>query len=99
MLFHPQAGLEFNWTHWCALLQVTAPSNFTLRGGGLIAPGGVGGEVPDFYSAIHVQSTEHVSFSGMQVHCTAWWWCAALHNATNVRISNGFFVDGSAGRQ
>ena len=30
-----EAGLEFNWQHWCALLQVTAAQNFTLRGTGM----------------------------------------------------------------
>ena len=93
-----EAGLEFNWTNWCALLRVTAAANFTLRGGGTLAPGGVGGAAPDFYSALHVRSTAAVSLSGVRVHCTAWWWCAVLHNATDVHVHGGLHVDGSAGR-
>lgn len=88
---------EWRWQDWCAFIKVTSESNFTLRGSGTLAPGGVGGKDPDFYSALHVLSTVGVELSGVRVHCTAWWWCTALHNATDVRVSN-FFVDGSNGR-
>ena len=91
-------GLEFNWTHWCALLRVTSAANFTLRGGGTIAPGGGGGSAPDFYSALHVRSTTAVSLQGVRVHCTAWWWCAVLHNATDVHVHGGLHIDGGNGR-
>lgn len=93
-----ETGLEFNWTTWCALIRVTSSTNFTLRGAGRLAPGGVGGASPDFYSALHVQSTSRVALSGVRVHCTAWWWCVAMHNATDVVVSDGFFLDGRAGR-
>eukprot|EP00936_MAST-01D_sp_MAST-1D-sp1_P002361 g2361.t1 len=93
-----EAGLEFNWTNWCSLLRVTSTRNFTLRGNGTIAPGGVGGSTPDFYSALHVQSTTGVQLSGgLRIHCTAWWWCTAMHNATNVNVM-GVYIDGSTGR-
>lgn len=93
-----ESGLEFNWQNWCALLRVQSERNFKLRGPGTIAPGGVGGRDPDFYSAIHVQSTEGVQVSGrLRVKCTAWWWCTVLHNASDVHVS-GLFVDGSGGR-
>ena len=93
-----EAGLEFNWTNWCALLRVIAASNFSLRGGGTLAPGGVGGATPDFYSALHVRSTAAVSLAGVRIHCTAWWWCTVLHNATDVHVHGGLHVDGGAGR-
>lgn len=92
-----EPGLEFRWESWCALLHVTATSSFTLRGGGDVAPGGVGGRSPDFYSAIHVRSTSGVRMSGVRVVCTAWWWCCVLHNASDVSMA-GIFIDGSAGR-
>ena len=31
-----EPGLEFNWSHWCALLRVEADRNFTLRGSGVL---------------------------------------------------------------
>ena len=93
-----EAGLEFNWTNWCSLLRVTSQRNFTLRGAGTIAPGGVGGVTPDFYSALHVQSTAGVRLGdGLRVHCTAWWWCTAMHNATGVIVA-GAHIDGGTGR-
>lgn len=88
---------EWRWQDWCAFIKVTSASNFTLQGSGTLAPGGAGGKDPDFYSALHVLSTVGVELSGVRVHCTAWWWCTALHNATDVHVSN-FFVDGSKGR-
>ena len=90
-------GLGFDWLHWCALMRVEARANFTLRGAGTLAPGGGGGDDPDFYSALHVSATERVRLEGVRVHCTAWWWCAAMHNATRVHVSR-VFVDGAAGR-
>ena len=90
-------GLEFAWTHWCAMLQVQAVRNVTLRGSGTVAPGGVGGTTPDFYSALHVQSTVGVTLAGLQVTCTAWWWCTVLHNVSQLHVSR-LFVDGSTGR-
>ena len=92
-----EAGLEFNWTSWCALLRVESAANFTLRGTGTIAPGGIGGASPDFYSAVHVSSTVGVSLSEVTIHCTAWWWCTVLHNASFVAVSR-LFVDGFDGR-
>ena len=90
-------GLEFNWKDWCALLRITAESNVTIRGAGTIAPGGTGGVAPNFYSALHVRSTTGVTLQGVRVHCTAWWWCTVLHNATGVLVTS-VFVDGSTGR-
>lgn len=92
-----EEGLEFDWTRWCALLRVTAAANFTLRGSGTLSPGGGGGSAPDFLSALHVRSTSLVALSGVRVHCTAWWWCTVLHNATDVTLSR-VFIDGRAGR-
>ena len=79
------------------MLQVKSATNFTLRGEGTIAPGGVGGSDPDYYSAMHVASTANVELTGVRFYCTAWWWCTVMHNATDVRVSQ-VFVDGSAGR-
>ena len=90
-------GLEFNWRHWCALVRVTAERNFTVRGGGVIRPGGGGGVSPDFYSALHVQSTVGVNMLGIHIQCTAWWWCTVLHNSSDVYVSK-LFLDGSTGR-
>ena len=90
-------GLEFNWRNWCALLRIEAERNFSLRGEGTLAPGGVGGKAPDFYSALHVRSTAGVVLSGIRVHCSAWWWCTALHNSSDVLVSR-LFVDGRFGR-
>jgi hypothetical protein len=93
-----EAGLEFNWSNWCALLRVQSATNFTLRGAGTLEPGGVGGATPNFYSALHVRSTSGVFLgAGLRIHCTAWWWCTALHNASYVAISK-LFVDGLNGR-
>ena len=92
-----EAGLEFAWTNWCALLRVTAQLNFSLRGAGTIEPGGVGGASPDFYSAMHISSTSHVALSGVRVTCSAWWWCMVFHNASDVSISR-VFIDGAMGR-
>jgi beta-D-xylosidase 4 len=91
-------GCEFNWRDWCAMIRVESDSNFTLRGAGTIEPGGTGDSDPDFYSALHVRSTVGVQLgAGLRVHCTAWWWCTALHNATDVHVSR-LFVDGRTGR-
>ncbi len=90
-------GLEFNWHNWCALLRIEAQRNFTLRGEGTLAPGGVGGKAPDFYSALHVRSTTGVVLTGVRVHCSAWWWCTALHNSSDVLVSR-LFIDGRFGR-
>ena len=92
-----ESGLEFAWTSWCALLRVEAAANFTLRGGGTLEPGGVGGASPDFYSAVHVTSTVGVVLRDVRVHCTAWWWCTVLHNASFITVSH-LFVDGFDGR-
>jgi hypothetical protein len=88
---------EFKWWNWCAMLRVESERNFTLQGSGTLAPGGVGGVSPDFYSALHVRATEGVQLSGVRIHCTAWWWCTALHNATDVYVSE-LFIDGKYGR-
>ena len=62
------------------LIRVESERNFTLRGPGTIAPGGSGGQSPDFYSALHVRSTVGVQLTAVRIHCTAWWWCSGLHN-------------------
>jgi polygalacturonase len=46
---------------------------------------------------MHIRSTVGVRLVGVHVRCTAWWWCTALHNATDVYVSK-VFVDGKFGR-